>query len=109
MKLRYYILNEKKQVVPTEDVLVWAEFFENYEGRIVKQDKLKPHRVSTVFVGMGHNPATDKPQLFETVVFDKEEGIEVVGAYSTWFDALEGHNRIVDKFDAGEFMVLWEL
>lgn len=62
-----YIL-EGKEIVPCEDVLTWAKWFEKAE-RHVADDTIGDVRVSTVFLGIDHQFGDGPPILFETMVF----------------------------------------
>ena len=55
--------------------------------------------VSTVFLGIDHNFGEGKPLLFETMVFGGKLD-EETERYSTWEEAVEGHNHMVEKVNA---------
>jgi hypothetical protein len=102
-----YILDDDNQPVPCNDILEWGEWFQqNPQRRIVAQTKLTSFRVSTVFLGLDHNFYDDGPPLlFETMVFHdddmagREAGESACGRWSTWAEAVAGHNEYVRKFD----------
>lgn len=69
-----YILDDKGDPIPCEDLMMWATWFEeNRNQRIVKQDVIRKSKVSTVFLGLDHGwplrPFGHKPILWETIVF----------------------------------------
>ena len=98
---RYYRL-EGRTVVPCDDVLEWASWFETAE-RVVRQTRIDEHLVvSTVFLGLDHNyTRTGPPLLFETMVFRHGSGDET-RRYSTWEEADEGHEEVVEEILRGE-------
>lgn len=95
---KHYILQDREPIeVP--DVLTWARWFETAD-RIVKQTTLgREVRVSTVFLGLNHRfVGRGPPLLFETMVFGGERN----GAqwrYSTWDEAVAGHDAAVNGLD----------
>lgn len=97
MNPRYWILKGKK-VIPTNDLLEWARFFENGD-RVVEQTTLvEGVGVSTVFLGIDHfyrlnNP---KPLIFETRVFGGPMNGEI-DRYGTYTGAEAGHKKMVEK------------
>lgn len=96
MQNLYYILDEKK-VVPVNNVLEWAKFFETAD-RVVNRTKLGEVTISTVFLGIDHNFfEKDKPLLFETMIFGDELN-EETWRYSTWEEAEEGHHNAVKYY-----------
>ena len=93
-----YILKDKK-VVKT-DLMTWAKWFET-NNRIVKQEILKNGKfISTVFLGMDYNFGEGAPLVFETMVFPKKGvwGELDIERYSTWDEAVKGHNAMVKKW-----------
>ncbi|WP_208605136.1 hypothetical protein [Pseudomonas abietaniphila] len=57
-------------------------------------------RVSTVFLGLEHNPLPDgRPALFETEVNVNGEA-NPLWQYATWEDAETGHAKIVGMIEA---------
>lgn len=82
------------------------------QDRHVAVDDGPGWHLSTVFLGLDHNhhglamnlPLKESPPLvFETAIFRKTEGVTIADRYSTWEDALSGHNRILSqlKSDSG--------
>jgi len=92
--IHHYILNGH-EVVPVEDLMVWAEWFSNAgEDRIVKKQKVGQYEVSTVFLGLDHSFGDGPPLLFETMVFgDIDEEYQTL--CSTWEEAEAQHERAV--------------
>lgn len=80
--------------------------------RQVADDSGPNWRLSTIFLGMDHNhmalamnlPIKEHPPLvFETAFFREIEGCQILDRYSTWDEALTGHNRYLTriKSDSG--------
>lgn len=63
-----YILDEKGEPKPIDDVIEWSRQFETQDRRLRRTDVGK-HYVSTVFLGSDHNWGDGPPLLFETMVF----------------------------------------
>lgn len=77
-----------------EDVLEWAG--KNVESRRVAVTQLPDCLISTVFIGINihqQNP----PAVFETAVFT-DSGVDIPKRYSTWEEALAGHNETVLQY-----------
>jgi len=103
-----YILNDKHEAVPCEDMIAWGKFF-SLPDRFVKQETVrerrwygifrlasKPVSISTVFLGMDHNFDSGAPILFETMVFGgRLNGFQQ--RYSTWREAVWGHEVVKKK------------
>tara|TARA_Y100000310_G_C20447834_1_gene699269 strand:- start:545 stop:853 length:309 start_codon:yes stop_codon:yes gene_type:complete len=84
------------------EVMEWAKKLEDFDYKCVKKDILKNGIVvSTVWLGLDHNIIEQgSPLIFETMVFPKEgESSELdVDRYSTEEEALNGHQKMIDKF-----------
>lgn len=79
----------------------WAKFFDNAENRRVAETYVGKSYVSTVFLGMDHSFGHGPPLWFETMVFGgKNDEYQV--RYSTWDQAVKGHNTIVKAVENGE-------
>lgn len=95
----FYKLDENKNVVPSS----MEEWSTMIEGRLptnyihVGDDTVNGFRVSTVFIGLWHGLHDIKltPVVFETMVFDDATDI-YVDRYTTWDEALEGHQRAIE-------------
>lgn len=97
----YYILNDDNRPVAINDGFEWSEWFgENYEKRVIKQTSVKSIFVSTVFLGINHKfIGSGPPLLFETIAFGDVSGdTDRMERYSTIEEALEGHDRMVKKY-----------
>jgi len=95
MTNKKYILDKDHNLIEA-DLEMWSRFFEDMKNRRVGRDEVNGKTVSTVFLGLDHNfSETGEPLLFETMIFggDGEECYR----YSTWDEALKGHNEIVAK------------
>jgi hypothetical protein len=111
---RFYILDENHQLVPAGDLIKWANFFENNSARRVGRTKINGLVVSTVFLGIDHSFGGYGPPLFfETMIFRGTPNAEIEKIqrafdqyqtrYSTWDEALAGHNQIVTIIREGLF------
>lgn len=102
--MKYAFLDTAKNVVPTEDLLEWAKFFDEPKHRIVKQTELesKNCRVSTVFLGLNHQWNPNLPPLwFETMIFGGPLSDNQFRC-STWAQAEAQHARVLEYAKAGE-------
>jgi len=94
----HWILDAELREVPCSNLWQWAYWFEkNHQLRIVAQEYVGPHWVSTVFLGLDHNYAmTGPPLLYETMIFyGDSENDELIERYSTWTQAALGHRQTV--------------
>ena len=96
----YFILDENKNAIPA-NAIEWGDFFENRTNRIVKQEMVNDCWVSTIFMGIDHNPCYFKedvhhPHIFETMVFKGKERYDYCERYSTWQEAEDGHKKAID-------------
>jgi hypothetical protein len=67
--LTYYTLLDRI-AVPTQDVLVWARWFEtHFKERMVAKTWIGETEISTVFLGIDHAPWSARPEIFETMIF----------------------------------------
>lgn len=111
---RWYMLDENKQVVPAPmgdnglPTLEFFQWFESREGKIVKQDTVNGHWISTVFLGMDHRFTTDvgPPIVFETMIFPSEDNLVECNCwrYCTYDEALFGHElacEVALKYGSG--------
>jgi hypothetical protein len=96
----WYRLNEDKTVTPLKE----GDYYPVYEQeqRRVALTKLKDNlvTVSTVFLGLDHSWDADPPLLFETMVFGGEHS-ELMYRYSTYQQAEQGHNLVVEALEKG--------
>jgi hypothetical protein len=99
---RYYTLDGHTPV-PCDDVMVWAQWFENFELRVVAQTQIGDRFVSTVFLGIDHNfGPTGPPLIFETMVFGPNRNEEWMKRTATWDEALADHAAALAKLTLGE-------
>ena len=96
----YYKLDENKNVVKSS-LKEFATFMEgalptNY--RRVGDDTIDGYRISTVFIGLCHNfdHRAEVPIVFETMVFKGKKSDIYMERYSSWQEAEEGHQRVVE-------------
>ncbi len=94
-----YTLNGHEPV-EEPDVLKWAIWFEKKDAsRVVRETEFgNGCVVSTVFLGIDHGFGFSKdPILFETMIFGipRQEGYQE--RYSSWDEAVEGHNQAIEQ------------
>jgi len=77
-------------------VLNWGMRFQDTEQWVVKQETVGDYWVSTVFLGLDHQFGSGPPLLFESIVFIGDQ-CGATNRYSTWDEALAGHESIVEK------------
>ena len=95
MGMGYYIL-DGKEPIEVSDITAWAVQFEMAD-RIVKQTPLHHDVVvSTIFLGLDHQWGDGPPLLFETRIFGGKHDQDQ-WPYSTWDEAVAGHNKVVDE------------
>jgi hypothetical protein len=96
---RYVLVGHK--AVEEPDYLRWARWFETAD-RSVKLSVQGEVTVSTVFLGRDHRFVGDGPPLlFETMAFGAERFEHQCECYSTWDEAVQGHDRWVKQVFAG--------
>jgi hypothetical protein len=92
-----YILNEKKEAVPIEDMGEWTlsrlESMRRVASTLLKVEEEEVH-ISTVFLGVDHSfnigEEETPPILFETMIFGGKSS-EYQNRCSTWNEAIEMH------------------
>jgi len=102
-------LDSEHNVVETNDILEFGQFFEQTEKRIVARTQISG-LVSTIFLGINHGFGwTAQPLWFETMIFGNDDRIIPPEAeqllsrwreaqqwrYATWDEALSGHASAV--------------
>ncbi len=93
-----YILNKDHTITQTEDILVWAKWFEKMENRRIAETEMGQITVSTVFLGIDHRFSNKgKPILFESMVFKNSESIDEE-RYCTYEEAERGHENLVNVY-----------
>ena len=93
-----YIL-KGQEAIPCPDMLNWDQWFEKAD-RIVAKDTVGDSDVSTIFLGLDHSFGEGPPLLFETMVFGGMLS-DAMDRYSTWDDAVDGHNAMVERVRQG--------
>jgi hypothetical protein len=89
-----YILDEHGNPVPEPDPLKWADWIEeNHEKRSIQLDEVDGYTVSTVFLGSDMSFMSNKPELFETIVFGDDDNM--MRRYATKQEALQGHLEVL--------------
>jgi hypothetical protein len=93
-----YILVDRR-AVPCPDMLTWGRWMENsFDERVVAKSDVREFHISTVFLGIDHNWLPGPPVLFETMVFEGEDGLgKDMYRYSTWDEAKRGHEEVVRR------------
>ena len=89
--LNYILENRVPVPVQTSDILVWGQWFEDFENRRVAQDWVHGVQVSTVFLGIDHAYHGEVPLLFETMTFGKPLD-EECWRCATWDQAETQHD-----------------
>lgn len=98
---QHYILNERGEPEPCDDLMRWAQFFNDGNARRVAFDYAGDGvEVSTVFLGIDHRLGPGAPLLFETLIFGGEYD-ETCRRYSTRAEAQAGHAAVVAALVAG--------
>lgn len=104
--IRYAILKDKK-IVPVDDVLEWAKWFEDSAERFIATDKVGDVKVSTIFLGVNHGiveqamGTIEGGLWFETMIFGGEhDGWQ--DRYTTYNEAEAGHKRAVEMVNASK-------
>jgi len=100
MNDKHYILDENKRI-KSVDLMTWAKWFEKRE-RIVKQERIGPSKVSTVFLGIDHNFGDGPPILWETMVFGGSLDQEQNRCAGDWDQAEAMHLDMVERVKAVE-------
>lgn len=95
--MNYY--NKQGEKITIEE---WCSLLKDRSYKIIKQEELDNGRfVSTVWLGFDYQlEEGGKPLIFETMVFPSKEDWdgEYCERYSTLGEAIEGHERIVNKY-----------
>lgn len=113
----WYRLNEKNEVCPVggvDELIAYYEAYRNLNPRTTASERdigfeagtwrrvaetnvwFGLIRVSTVFLGLDHGWGEGPPLVFETMSFPVcRYGEPVCRRYSTWDEAVAGHNEVV--------------
>lgn len=96
---KWYILDkENKPVLSTSEG--WYKWISDNNGFPIRIDYTQVSDkvyVSTIFLGLNHNFGEGPPILFETMIFGFDDGIEYQWRYSSFDDAMVGHDMAVKK------------
>jgi hypothetical protein len=97
----YYKLDKDKNVVPGNMEECEKIYSNENNERIVKQEYVLDKFVSTVFLSIDHgfsfyHDTEYKPIVFETMVFPKSHIEIYCDRYSTWKEAIDGHEKAVE-------------
>ena len=96
-----YILVDRVPVVEP-DTLKWGRWFEDIDNRRVDLTAVENDEiVSTVFLGANHRFGEGEPLLFETLITGGKYDQHMF-RYSTWGQARQGHERIVQALLDGD-------
>ena len=93
-----YILRGHK-AVPEPDVIKWGEWFEKADRKVARTE-IDNVKISTIFLGLDHSFGLGRSLLFETMVFGGSLN-EEVDRYTTWEEAVAGHDRMVERVRHG--------
>lgn len=89
-----YILDGKTPVLEP-NIYKWGKWYQN-ANRVVAQDTVGEQFISTVFLGIDHSWHGEKPELFETMIFDEDgNSMGYQERSSTWEEAEKKHYEIV--------------
>ncbi len=100
----YYTLNDNKEPIPTDDILVWGVWFgeERLKHAIttIVQDVPKIC-VSTIFLGIDHGfdlgrEETYRPVLWETMIYQGNHFWDDQWRYHDYVEAVIGHAEAVN-------------
>ncbi|PWT88674.1 MAG: hypothetical protein C5B54_10225 [Acidobacteria bacterium] len=112
---RYIIVNGK--ITPEPDLIKWALWFEKAENRVLKHTEIgtkiygnddepdgPKYLVSTVFLGLDHNPLGTAPVLWETMTFEYIQPRIVLGRIIIREPVAEFCERCSGNFEQAEAM-----
>jgi hypothetical protein len=99
----WYILDDDHRAMPCDENagLVWLE--EDPNRRRVTKTFVGRFLVSTVFLGFDHAWGDGPPQLFETMIFGRDNPLpDDQWRWATWDAAEAGHRRIVTLLESAQ-------
>lgn len=103
---KWYILDNNHKAVskPVLEAAKWME--DNPNRRQVGYDELKDLngddvRISTVFLGLDHGWKSGTPVLWETMIFGGVNDQNYQERYTSYEDALEGHQNAINFIKKG--------
>lgn len=97
--IRQYVLDEHGNPVEEPDLRKWAMWLGGNGNRRLKEDRVGPLWVSTIFLGIDHNfTGNGPPVLWETMIFGDDDGWSehYCDRYSSREAAYEGHRKAVE-------------
>ena len=99
--MSWYILTTDNEPVKVNvhEAAQWME--DNSTRKQIGFDELTDYnghevRVSTVFLGLDHSWRSDKPVLWETMIFGGKHDQAYQERYSSYEDAIAGHQRAIN-------------
>lgn len=95
----YFNLDKDNNVVPCdlEDLCDLYETDTGIDRRRVARDEINGYDVSTVFLGADYGYGfTEKPLLFETMIFSKGELDGYQTRCTTWDEAVKMHQEAIE-------------
>ncbi len=93
--IKMLFILDGKEPVPVSSIKEWACWMEKLDNRIVKTEDLDElGGMSTLFMGFP-DPATGC--FFETAWFDTQVNVLDSQKYTTWDEALRGHQEMVNR------------
>lgn len=75
-------------------------------GRFVRRTQLGDITVSTVFIGINMHLLGDRPKIFESQAFSKNEWELEMDRYSSFDEAVKGHKAMVEEVLSKRFEYL---
>jgi hypothetical protein len=92
----WYKLDKENNAILCEDITEYSNWErDNRKQKVTKQDHIGKVLVSTVFLGLDHGFGSEKPLLWETMIFGGDHDL-YQDRYSSIEDALIGHQQAVD-------------
>lgn len=90
----YILGKDGKTPIPVDDTDAWGRWFES--SRPGWKTELNGTLVSTIFLGLDHGfPCIGEPILWETMIFGDDEFEGYQERYSSYDDAMKGHELAV--------------
>ena len=91
----WYILDEENKPVKSSISIAGEWLDKNLKRKAVKQEYIGDVYVSTVFLGLDHSFKSDKPVLWETMIFGGDHD-QYQERYTSYEDAFEGHQKALN-------------
>lgn len=96
----WYILDDDNNPKPVDPITSCRWLHDHPERKIVKQTTVQSFFVSTVFLGLDHGYGS-VPILWETMVFDLSGADCYMERYSSYADAVQGHDSTIKSVEDG--------